>query len=322
MGDSGYEGFSGVVSLYEGGRELETLCAGFAERSNRRPNDADTIFGMASGSKIFTAAGVLKLAEEGAFGLDDPVERYIADYRVGEGVTIRQLLAHRSGLADYFDEEAGGDYEDLWRERPCYRMRKPEDFLPLFVGRKPKSAPGERFSYSNAGYVLLAYLVERVALRPFPAFMRETLFEPCGMARTGYYRLDMMPPNAASGYIPLGDSFRSNAYAIPIVGGGDGGAFTNGRDMARFWDALMGGSLLGPEFLGEMLAPREAEAGGRFGVWIGGEADGPAFVQGEDPGVEFLSYHDGRSGRTLTIAANVECSLGPVVRDWKPRLEG
>ena len=237
----GYEGFSGVVSLYEGDRELEASCAGFADRPNARPNDADTVFGMASGCKVFTAAGILELVDSGALGLDDPASRFLGGGRLGDGVTVRRLLTHSSGIADYFDEEAGGDYEDLWRELPCYRMRRPEDFLPLFIGREPKFEPGSRFAYSNAGFVLLAYLIERAADRPFPEFMREKVFGPCGMARTGYYRLDMPPPNAAIGYIAEGGSFRSNQYSIPLVGGGDGGCFTNGRDMALFWRAHLGG---------------------------------------------------------------------------------
>ncbi|HRZ64900.1 MAG TPA: serine hydrolase domain-containing protein [Spirochaetia bacterium] len=322
--DQVYEGFSGTITLCEGERVLETFCQGYADFPNQRPNGPDTAFGMASGSKIFTAVAALRLVERSLLGLDEPVNPRIAPWAVHEAASLRHLLTHTSGIADYFDEEAGEDYEALWRERPNYRMRSPEDFLPLFAGRPGSFAPGERFRYSDSGFVLAAYLVERASGRAFPDYLRETVFEPCGMGRTGCFRLDMPPPDAATGYIEEGGSLRSNLYSIPLVGGGDGGCLTTGADMARFWTALEEGRLLKPDTVESMLSvqvPRTDEDD-RYGlgVWILEDDDEVAFVQGFDPGVRFLSYFDRRSGRSLTISANVECRLGPLVRAWLPRL--
>jgi len=323
-GASAYEGFSGVVSLHDPDGEPEVLCLGCADIPNGRPNGPGTVFGMASGCKIFTAVGILALVERGAFSLDSQVNSLLGSYRVHPGMTVRHLLEHSSGIADYFDEEATDDYEALWQERPNYLMRKPEDFLPLFIGKPAAFSPGERFSYSNAGFVLLAYIVERATSRPFPAVMRELVFEPAGMDRTGYYRLDMPPPDAAIGYIPHDGGWRSNVYSIPIVGGGDGGCLSNGRDMHRFWRALAGGILLEPGTVDLMLSIHAEDTGERerygLGVWIDESDPDIVFVQGFDPGVRFLSYFHRRSGRSLTVCANNECRLGPVVRDFHPRL--
>lgn len=320
-----YEGFSGAVSLYEGDREIETRSSGFADIPNERANDADTVFGMASGCKVFTAVAILQLVEKGIFGLDAPVNSLTGGYRVHDAVTIRQLLTHTAGIPDYFDEETMDDYEELWKDRPSYSMRTSEDFFSLFIGRPNKFEPGVRFSYSNSGFVLLAYIVERATRQAFPDYLRESIFGKCGMDRTGYYRLDMPPHNAAIGYIAEGEGFRSNVYSIPIVGGGDGGCFTNGRDMGRFWRALASGLLLGPTLAAQMLSVQVEDTGDEgdpygLGVWISERDPEIPFVQGFDPGVCFLSFFNRRSGRSLTICANVECELEAIARDYLAKL--
>jgi CubicO group peptidase (beta-lactamase class C family) len=280
---------------------------------------------MASGCKVFTAVGILQLVERGALGLDSRIGELIGDDRVHDAITVRHLLMHTSGIPDYFDEETMDDYEELWRERPSYRMRRPEDFFPLFLDQPGKFEPGSRFSYSNSGFVLLARVFELVTRHSFPDGIRESVFDRCGMERTGYYRLDTSPPNAAIGYVADGEGFRSNIYSIPIVGGGDGGCLSNGADMNRFWRALAAGRLLQPATVEEMLSVQVNGTGEEgdhygYGVWISAAHAHVPFVQGFDPGVRFLSYFDRRSGRSLTICANVECRLGPIARDYLPKL--
>jgi D-alanyl-D-alanine carboxypeptidase len=317
--------FSGVVSLYEAGREIETRGELYADIPNERPNGPATVFGMASGCKAFTAAAVLGLAEEGALSLGDSADRLAGGGIIDPAITVLQLLTHTSGVADYADEEEGEDYEAIWRERPSYSMRKPEDFLPLFAGKAPKFPPGERFGYSNSGYVLLALIIERITRRPFPEFVGERVFDRCGMGRTGYYRLDMLPPDAATGYISGAGSLRSNIYSVPIVGGGDGGCFSNGADMDSFWRALAEGRLIGKDLTADMLSIHIRETGDEkdrygLGAWIDELDEDIVFVQGFDPGARFLSYYHRKSGRTLTICANTESRLGPIVAEYKPRL--
>jgi D-alanyl-D-alanine carboxypeptidase len=317
--------FSGVVSLFDRGREVETRCELFADIPNKRPNGPATAFGMASGSKAFTAACILSLAEEDALSLGDSADRLAGGGIVDPAITVLQLLTHTSGVADYADEEEGDDYEALWRDRPNYSMRKPADFLPLFAGKAPKFAPGARFGYSNSGFVLLACIIERITRHSFPQAVRERVLAPCGMGRTDYWRLDMPPPDAAIGYVPEDGAMRSNAYSIPIVGGGDGGCFANGADMDRFWRALAEGRPLGKAIADDMLSVHVGDTGDEkdrygLGVWIDERDDDIAFVQGFDPGVRFLSYYHRRSGKSLMICANTECRLGPVVAEYKPRL--
>jgi Beta-lactamase class C and other penicillin binding proteins len=319
-----YEGFTGAIRLFDGDIEIDRIYAGHADRANRRPNGPRTEFGMASGSKAFTAVGILYLSDQGFLGLDDRARELAADDRIDAAITLHQLLTHTSGIADYFDEETMDDYEELWRELPNYRMRKSDDFLPLFLGQPNTFSPGARFSYSNGSYVLLAYLIERVTRRSFPDYLHDIIFAKCGMESTGYFSLDVPVANMATGYTGDGDTLRSNIYSIPPAGGGDGGCFTNGEDMNRFWRALASGKILEPETTRAMLSVQIPQTGGRdrygLGIWIDAQDEDIVFVQGFDPGVRFLSYLRRSTGRTLTICANVECKLRPIVEDFKKKL--
>jgi CubicO group peptidase (beta-lactamase class C family) len=325
-----HDGFSGTISLYDGDEATLLQCGGFADKAAKRPNGELTRFGMASGSKIFTAVGVLQLIERGAFSLETPVNELIGVYRVHESITVEHLLTHRSALPDYFDEETMDDYESLWRDRPNYRMLRPEDFFPLFLGPECAFEPGARFAYSNSGFVLLAYIIERASGEAFPDYIERNVFARCGMEATGYFRLDMPPPGTALGYIREGDTYRSNIYSIPVVGGGDGGCFSCGRDMGRFWRALAGadgpsGGLLEPATAERMLSTSVADTGEddcRYGLgaWISGSDPDLVFVQGSDPGVAFVSYFHRESGRTLTICGNAGHRLGGIINEFLPRL--
>src|SRR6185437_15667301 len=120
-------------------------------------------------------------------------------------VTVHHLLSHTSHIGDYAEEEGPDplEYETLWFDRPCY------------------GPPGGEFHYSNAGYVLLGLIVEEVSGLSFVDAVRQQVFEPAGMAASGFFRLDQPVPDLAVGYLPSG---RSNVYSIPVIGGADGGA--------------------------------------------------------------------------------------------------
>src|SRR5690606_12546631 len=107
-----------------------------------------------------------------------------------------------------------------------------------------KFAPGERFQYNNAGFIVLGLIVEKATGQAFTDFVEENIFSRAGMGKSGYFRLDRLPKEAAFGYIEEENSWRTNQYAIPVKGGPDGGAFVTAGDMAAFWERLMDFTLL------------------------------------------------------------------------------
>lgn len=304
-------GFSGVLSLRKNSEVLYEEAFGLAVLNEAVPNDADTRFPTASGSKIFTAVTLLKLIEDGALSLDDAVVTLLPDYFpfMDEKVSIRHLLTHTSGFQDYFDEEENTDYEDLWENLPMYSMRTPKDFLLLLKDRKMEFTPGERFKYNNGGYVILSMVVESVTGRAFPEVVKEMVIQPAGMEKSGYFAMNDLPGNTALGYYEAEkNQLVSSIYAIPVIGGGDGGAYITASDMSRFWSALLEGKLIGEPLLSDMCSV-QAESQDQcygYGVWIQKDKDAPSkfYVTGADPGISMISQYDLNGKLLLTILSN------------------
>jgi CubicO group peptidase (beta-lactamase class C family) len=224
-------------------------------------------------------------------------------------VTVHHLLTHTSGIADYAEEEWPDpvDYATLWTDRPCYRMERPADFLPMFGDLPPYSAPGGDFHYSNAGYVLLGLVAEEVSGLSFVDAVAQQVFRPAGMTASGFFRLDEPVPDLAVGYLPSG---RSNVYSIPVVGGADGGAFATAADLDRFLRAYDDGSLLGAR-RDAMLTPYVPVDPGLdmgYGAFLYG--DGRFGHGGGDPGLNVLVQRLPRQDATVVVLLNTE---GPAV---------
>jgi CubicO group peptidase (beta-lactamase class C family) len=324
--------FSGVIFVQQGDAQVFAQGYGFANRAEQIPNRVNTRFGIASGCKVFTGVAICQLVEAGKLSFDTPLADCLdIDFpHFDPDITVGQILTHSSGIPDYFDEEIMEDeeYELLWHERPMYLMRSPRDMRPLFQNEPMKFAPGTRFSYSNAGFIVLGLIVEQQSGMPFTEYVTQHIFAPAGMDDSGYFALDQLPPRTASGYILEDDGqWRTNIYSIPVIGGPDGGAFTTAPDMAKFWDALLGHRLLSAELTATMLTPHIAtgdddetpERYYGYGIWIT-KSDGRLrsyYAIGGDPGVAFISEYFVAEALLVTILSNTENALweicGPVI---------
>jgi CubicO group peptidase (beta-lactamase class C family) len=310
--------FSGVISIADGDRVVAWRAAGDANRAESIANGLDTRFQIASGCKAFTAVAICQLVDAGRFALDSPLRDCVDPELLGgldERITIRHLLTHTSGITSYFEEDVDPDHAALWLDRPVYRMRTARDFLPMFVDKPMKSPAGTRFEYNDGGYVLLGLVIEEVTGVPFGDHVRDAVLLPAGMVDSGYFHADRLPARTAYAYVkgvPGDGGWRTNVFAVPIVGGGDGGAYATAPDLVRFWRALVGGRLLSPELTAAVLEPQTAtgmeEPHGRYGlgVWL---SDAYCFVEGADPGVEMISGYFPDSGVSITLIANVETAL-------------
>ncbi|MBD2869428.1 serine hydrolase domain-containing protein [Paenibacillus arenilitoris] len=313
--------FSGAAYAGDGEGKLFEGGFGYANRSERIVNRIDTRFGMASGCKIFTAAAICQLVEEGRLSFDALLSDLpdMSFPRFDRGITVHHLLTHCSGIPDYFDEETMTDYADLWKAVPAYAMTSPASFLPMFRDKEMKFAPGERFSYSNAGFIVLGLIVERLTGMTFQAYVEERIFRPCGMTDSGYFRMDDLPERTAFGYIDGESGARTNIYAVPVIGGPDGGAFTTVYDMDKFWQALLGNRLLSESMTKTMLTPHaryNENVRYGYGVWLS-VIDNEIFkyyVTGSDPGVSMRSSVYPKSSLRIHLLANSENVAGTVAR--------
>lgn len=302
-------GFSGGVLVTRGGEPVFEGCYGTANRGDGLPVTARTRFGLASFTKMFTAVSVVGLLAEQGLSLATPVVDLLPPERrpttLRADVTVHHLLTHTSGIADYFEEEdENADYATLWADRPSYGMRRPADFLPLFGDRQPYRPPGRRWQYSNAGYVLLGLVVEEVAGKPYIDVVQDRVLNRAGMTASGFFAFDEPRPDVAVGYQPDG---RSNIFAVPAVGGADGGACATARDLDRFLRTYADGTLVGPELRDLMLTPHaDAGDGIAFGYGVFLYA-GPRWGHGGgDPGVEVVAYRLPALDLNVVVLCNVE----------------
>ncbi|WP_020141460.1 serine hydrolase [Terracoccus sp. 273MFTsu3.1] len=311
-------GFSGVVRVDRGGEVVHASAHGLADRAHGLPNRLDTQFGTASVCKGLTALTVVSLVAEGRVGLETPVRAVVGDDLpdIGGDVTIEHLLSHRSGIGDYLDEDTDLDASDYVMTLPVHRFATTEGYLPALRGRPTKFAAGERFSYCNSGFVVLALVVERLTGTPFHEAVEERVCAPAGMVDTAYLRSDELPGRAALGYLDA-DGLRTNVLHLPVRGSGDGGMYTTVADLHALWDAFLGGHIVDPTWVAEMLRPRTdvMDDGRRYGlgVWLDGAGDG-AVLNGYDAGVSAVTRHEPSRAVTWCVLANRSDVAWPVAQ--------
>lgn len=311
-------GLSGVVSARSGDSSYAEAF-GYRERANHIKNQISTRFGIASATKGFTAVGVAGLIEQGQIGFDTLVKPILGDRleNLHADITIRHLLGHSSGVGDYLDEDSVGNINDVVLAIPVQNLLSPGDYVPLLEKIERKFPPGERFSYSNSGFIILAMIIELVSNQSYQDFIEKQVFKRAGMNRSGFFRSDCLPDDTATGYIPDGDSWRSNVFNLPIKGSGDGGAYSTIEDVQNFWRALKGGHLLNEQLVSELLKPRQYcekdKLSYGYGFWIDANA-GQALLEGYDAGVSFRSITGLNDDNGYTVISNTSSGAWPIVR--------
>ena len=180
-----------------------------------------TRFGIASGSKAFTALTVIALVSDRRLSLDTPAREVLGSDLplIDDAVTVEHLLAHRSGIGDYLDEDVVGAITDYVMTVPVHRLETTEDFIAVLDGHPQVSTPGKRFAYNNGGYVVLALLAERASGVAFHELVRQRVFDPPGWparrtsATTNCPATWRPATSSPTGCAPTPYTFRSGAPA-------------------------------------------------------------------------------------------------------------
>ena len=321
------QGFSGVVSVDRGGEVEFAKAYGLAHRAHQIPNTVDTRFGIASGAKGLTALVVVSLIEQGVLELSTTARSVLRDDLplIDDRVTVEQLLAHRSGIGDYLDEDSEEelDVNDYLLSVPMQELAEPEQYLKVLEGFPAKFPPGQRFSYCNSAYVVLALIAERASGVSYHDLVRTRVCEPAGMNDTEFLRSDELPDRTAIGYVPAKDGrWRSNVFHLPVRGVGDGGAYTTVADMSSFWRSLFAGKILPAKWVAEMVRPHNDVPGEAMRCGLGfflHESRDRVMLMGQDAGVSFISVHDPAPGFTYTVISNTADGAWPVQRHLRER---
>lgn len=310
--------FSGAIVVAKDGVPIASKAAGEASKAKKSAIRLDTKFNLGSMNKMFTGVAIAQLAQAGRLDFNDPISKHLPDYpnkAVADIVTIHQLLTHTSGIASYSIEAFKAQRE---------KLTTIEAYFPLFVNETPSFPPGEKFEYSNAGYLILGAIIEKVSGQDYYSYVRDHIYKPAGMANTGFYEPGKEIPNLAIGYTRMGpggrpgDEVRENTDRLEVRGGPAGGGFSTVEDLLKFHAALKSFKLLNREYT-DIVTKGKVDAGpiGRYAYGFGEKVvDGKHIVghNGGWPGVaaNFEMYPE--LGYTAVILLNTDPpAMSPIV---------
>jgi CubicO group peptidase (beta-lactamase class C family) len=316
--------FSGTISICENEEIIYETASGYSDRSNKLKNNLETRFRIASGTKFFTALAIVKLIESGKISFDSKISEHIPFHfpKYSKKITIRHLLTHTSGIPDYYDEEKITDFNNFFVSIPWYDLKGPKDYLPILPQDEMKFNPGEKFSYSNSGFILLGVIIEEVSGISYKDYVTENIFKPIGMMKSGYFAMNRLPENTALGYIDEEDNWRTNIYNLPIIGASDGGAFTTLKDLNKLWKAFFENSIVSKDIVEIMIKPYiKAESEGKnkyygHGIWIKkNDKYFEEYIIGCDAGISFKSSINRKDRINITVLSNTTNGAWPVFKE-------
>ena len=263
------DSFNGAWIYAENGEIISKGAVGFRDPENTIPLGEDSIFQLASVTKQFTAAAVMLARRMGLLSLEDDITKFYPELSAYNGVTVRHLLTHTSGIPDYFDDADW--FIDNWKKENKVPGNSEIIRFLCETEAKPYGAPGEKFQYSNTGYNLLAETVERLSGIPFEDFLRQNIFEPAGMTSTRccHIRRDGVPfDNYAQATVCEDGKFAADVDSeedgdVTAFDGlnGDDYVYTTIFDMLKWDRALRNGTVLTREEQMMMYTPAVLNGG-------------------------------------------------------------
>lgn len=301
--------FSGQVLVARDGKPLLRVAHGLADRERSMPIDEDTRFNLASANKMFTAVAALQLVHAGKLSLDAPIGQVLTDYpnpQVAAAVTLRQLLSHRSGLA----EMAFWDDKDMTPQAWASlrgELLSHRDYVARYGSRPPASAPGVHTQYNNFAFVVAGAMIERASGMDYYDYLQQHVFDPAGMTQTGFPLEATQPESHAIGYTRDGSSWKSNRDIAWRRGLAAGGAHSTVGDLLRFAQALQDGRLLAPAMLAEATRPQIPEGWYGLGFVVVGQGPLRRFGHGGDaPGINTDVRIFPEAGYVLVAFSNID----------------
>jgi D-alanyl-D-alanine carboxypeptidase len=249
------------LAVLRNGQPVKTAGYGIANVEWNLPARPETVYQVQSITKTFTAAAVMMLVEEGKIAPDDKLTAYLtAVPDCWNGITIRHLLTHTSGIKDFINE-------------PTVDLRKdisPEEVIRSLAELPLNFAPGEKYAYSNTGYHLLGMIIHKITGKLWGDFLAERVFDPLQMSDTRVISLSEIIPNRASGYLWVNGRLQNGQFIAPsILGYAGGGLRSTVLDLAKWDAALYTEKLLKPGTLEQMWTPATLNDGTKTSYGFG-----------------------------------------------------
>ena len=257
---SEYGQFNGSVLVAEKGKVIYKKGFGMANMEWNIPNQPNTKHRLGSVSKQFTALLILKLVEQGKLKLDTPISAYLPDYpkKTGDVITLHHLLTHTSGIPNYTS------FPNFFKEvsRNPY---SPETFVKQFSDLTLQFTPGEKFAYSNSGYFLLGYIIEKVSGKTYENYLQEIIFKPLKMNNSGYDNSSIILKNRASGYEKNGKSYVNTSFIDMSIPYAAGSLYSTVEDLYLWDQSLYSNQLLSSKSMDLFFGSHIDTGRGKYG---------------------------------------------------------
>ncbi len=313
------ERFSGAVLVAKDGLAIFRGAYGEASKRYAVPNRIDTKFNLGSMNKMFTGVAIAQLAQQGRLSFNDLIIEHLPDYpnrEVAEQVTIHHLLTHTSGMESYWEELFDAEWPQI---------RTVEQLVELFASKPLRFEPGAGFHYSNAGPVVLGFVIERITGLSYYDYVREHIYSPAGMESTDCYEMDQPIENLAIGYTKRdcegnrgGEEWRNNLFMHSVRGGPAGGGYSTVDDLLSFANALTRHVLLNKAYTDTVTTGKVSMGPDmRYAYLFGDQRRNGHRIIGHNGGAPGISavldiYVD--LGYTVAVLANYDGVAEPVAR--------
>jgi CubicO group peptidase (beta-lactamase class C family) len=296
-------GLSGAVLIAKGATPIIERYFGSADAHQRQPIVRDTLFGMASGSKMFTAIAAAQLVEQGKLSYGDSLAKFFPAWpgqKFARKVTLHHLLSHTSGIRDYWTTDF---------DKVRHTITGTADLLPWIEKAGVAFEPGARAEYSNSNFALIGLIVEKVSRTSFPELVHAAVLKPAGMLHSGFHSREQAGSRLAQSLIRSGTGWAAVEGSPKGRGTAAGGAITTAREMLQFSRALHSGALLQPATLRLMTTPQPGRAASALQYGFGFELSTAAGIRsyghgGQATGANFAYRFFPQLDLTVVLLSN------------------
>jgi len=228
---------------------------GLADLDHKTPIIPQSVFRLGSVSKQFTAISILQLVEKNKLSLDDEIQKFIPDYpNDGYGIQIKHLLSHTSGIPDYLQM----DHPDPFVLR---RDFTPKEIIDFFKEQPLEFDPGTQFSYSNSGYIILGYIIEKISGKSYAQYVNDYLFTPSQMNNSYYETYQTIMPNKARGYSKEDNEYINSEFFNMSIPYAAGALRSTTQDLLKWHMTLRQETIISNEQLQKAITPFQLKDG-------------------------------------------------------------
>lgn len=239
---------NGSVLVAQKGKIIYEKGFGYRNAETKTPNDVNSIFQIGSITKQITAAVIMQLQQEGKLSVQDKLSKYFTGFANGDKITIENLLTHTSGIYNYTNDT-------IIMKNDVTRHYSQEEMMKLFKSYPSDFEPGTKWNYSNSGYSILGYIIEKVEKKPYERVVRERIFQPLGMSNSGFDFTNLSSSNKTKGYFSLNPKPMPAPIVDSTIAFSAGAVYTTIDDLYKWDRAIYTNKILKPETWKTVFTP-------------------------------------------------------------------